>query len=308
METYRTSAGHEWDKARRKAFWGKLLTLLTSAENELLSFEDISSRLNLKNSVYRGRINVHLESIVGSVGRYHDFTRQFFPKANISEDRWKSVAAAYLNPTSGGVPPIELFKIANAYFVRDGNHRVSVARQLGFHDIEAYVWEYLLPDPNIDLSNIDAVMTEAERQDFLQATQLDVLRPQHHIVVNQPGGYRELLYQITHYQRVLDEIDQLDTPYADAVTAWYDMIYETVIQKIRAEGVMEMFPNRSEADFFVWIMRYHRQLKAEHKQPIMLSQVMRQFREKHQSGRWGQLRLRLMRLLGRKSGDGVDID
>jgi hypothetical protein len=79
---------------------------------------------------------------VGSVGRYDDFTRSFLPRRDSDAGRWARVKAATLDLT--GLPPIEVYQIGQAYFVLDGNHRVSVARQLGAPTIQAYVTE--VPD------------------------------------------------------------------------------------------------------------------------------------------------------------------
>jgi hypothetical protein len=302
METYRSTAGIEWEKARRKAFWSKLLHVLSPTEDRLLSFDEVASRLKLRNSIYRGRQIVPLDKIVGSVGRYHDFTKAFLPTGNIQEDRWKAVAALYLNPTGRGVPPVELYKAGNVYFVKDGNHRVSVARQLELPEIEAYVWEFTLPIPDADLADgdIDKIILEAERQDFLRETNLNTWRPHHNINLTLPGGYTDLLHQISHYQSVLSKIDQTEITYAEAVTAWYDMIYETTILKIRTEKVLDMFPGRTEADFFVWITRYHRELKAQYDRPIMLSQVVRNFREKHRPNLWRNMKRLANKIMGRE--------
>lgn len=299
MDRYRIEASREWENARRKAMWAKILHSLAPTSSELLNFDDVSKRLRLKNTFYRGRYNIPINKIVGSVGRYQDFTRAFLPTGNIAVDRWTGVAAAYLNPTSAGVPPIEVFKVGDSYFVKDGNHRVSVARQLGLNDIEAYVWEYSLPnlDPNAD---IDHLLIQAERQDFLRETNLDKLRPHHNIEITVPGGYTELLYQIENYQIALSKIDDTEVPYEEAVTAWYDMIYETIIQKIRAEGLLELFPNRTEADFFVWATRHHQELKANFDRPVMLSQSLRIFRKKNRPTTLNRLRRFLRRLKGKR--------
>ncbi len=295
---YRLEADKEWHQARRKAFWTNVTSTLRQTPKELLSFEEIAERLQLKNSVYRGIVNVPLQEIVGSVGRYRDFTRTFFPTDRIDEERWKGVAMAYLSPVGSGVPPIELYKIGDSYFVRDGNHRVSVARQLKLTDIEAHVWEYAIT-PDASHSDIDALLLQADRQDFLQCTQLDELRPDHHIRLTVPGGYTEMLYQITLYQEALNRIDETETPYPEAVTAWYDMFYETIVQKIRTEGVLELFPEHTEADFYVWIIRQHRQMKAEQQQPVQVSQSIRRFRERNTPGPWRNLRQLVRRITGR---------
>ena len=102
---YRIMARQEWDQARRKAFWSQLLADLRGKTTDLLDFNDVAHRLHLTTAVYRGVQNVPLEKIVGSVGRYQDFTRAFLPVSDGMRERWQNVAALYLDSTSGGVPP-----------------------------------------------------------------------------------------------------------------------------------------------------------------------------------------------------------
>ena len=152
------AAQKEWAEARRKARQTQITANLAgqSEEVSLLDFNTIAQRLHLKHALYRGVQNVPLDKIVGSVGRYQDFTRAFLPLDSGLGGRWQRIATLYLDPLSGGVPPIDLYKVGDSYFVKDGNHRVSVARQLEITDIEAYVYEYPGPvegigaDANID--------------------------------------------------------------------------------------------------------------------------------------------------------------
>ena len=80
-----------------------------------------------------------VESIVGSEGRYADFDDEFLPLRGSSEERWRSVYAALRR--GEGLPPVSLLEVDDAYFVRDGNHRVSVARWLGVEALDAEVAE-----------------------------------------------------------------------------------------------------------------------------------------------------------------------
>ncbi len=279
---YSTEARRKWDQASRKAFWNKLLGELGGEKLGLLDFNEVSQRLHLKTAIYRGVETVPLDKIVGSVGRYQDFTGAFLPVMSGMQGRWQAVAALYLDPTSRGAPPIELYKVGDAYFVKDGNHRVSVAHQIGMNAIEAYVWEYPVPVAGLDSNtDIDTLLLEAERQDFLDQTNLDVLRPRHGIRLTAPGGYLDMLGQITHYRDVLSQIDETDTPYHDACTAWYDMIYETVIQIIQSAGVLDLFPDRTPADFFVWVMRYQHELQEPYGERVMIQEIARQIPRKH---------------------------
>ena len=133
-----------WSEARRKAFLERVYSTLglNRRPQTLLSFEEVQERLRLTQSAYRGLQQVPLDQIVGSVGRYNDFTRTFLPLIEGDSWRWRRVAELQ---SEMGLPPIELYKVGDAYFVKDGNHRVSVARQFGAKTIEAYVWEYETP-------------------------------------------------------------------------------------------------------------------------------------------------------------------
>ena len=84
---------------------------------------------------------VPIAAIQGSEGRAGDFDTQFRPLQGHSAERWISIAIARMADI--GLPPVELVQIGDAYFVRDGHHRISVAKAFGQIDIDAQVlvWE-----------------------------------------------------------------------------------------------------------------------------------------------------------------------
>ena len=175
---------------------------------------------------------VPLEKIVGSVGRYKDFTRTFLPRAGISEERWLRVDNVV--NSMGGMPPIELFKIGDVYFVQDGNHRVSVAHANGIDAVEAYVTEVI---SDVDLKPEDFTdgrwLLKAERSDFLRATELDEVRPDHNIHLTVPGRYPFI--GATHSSAPLSAQSRLGTPRI----AWIDMAGsggQLVRQRVHAGG------------------------------------------------------------------------
>ncbi|HXV98713.1 MAG TPA: universal stress protein, partial [Anaerolineae bacterium] len=179
---YREAARHEWSQARRKALWLQLRASLGSKKIDLINFTQLAERFDLGNASYQGVQNIPLTKIVGSLGRYNDFVQAFLPTTESMSERWQKVATLYLDPSSPGAPPIEVYQVGDSYFVSDGNHRVSVARQLKMGHIEAHVWEYFKPvaglAPGVD---IDTLLIQAERRDFLEKTHLDELRPNHTI-------------------------------------------------------------------------------------------------------------------------------
>ncbi|MBC7815066.1 MAG: ParB N-terminal domain-containing protein [Burkholderiales bacterium] len=142
MDYYQTQAMFQWDMAHGRAQRLKWIASLRRKNIELPDFNRVTNSLHLHTAIYRGIHVIQLEKIIGSVGRFHDFVDGFLPVSSELSSRWQSLAALTINPSSGGLPPIDVFKVGEVYFVSDGNHRVSVANQLDIPDIEARVWEY----------------------------------------------------------------------------------------------------------------------------------------------------------------------
>jgi hypothetical protein len=134
----------DWDfgRALRKARLRRLMLRLRgkpAASGTAPSFDEVQGSLRAYNRVHRGIRVVDLEKIVGSVGRSKDFDRSFMPLRAASGERWKRVDLAFYRDQV--LPPVSLYKLGDAYFVEDGNHRISVARYHRVPDVEADVTE-----------------------------------------------------------------------------------------------------------------------------------------------------------------------
>jgi hypothetical protein len=255
-----TLAQRDWERARQAATLEDVRSVLPFMRHssDLLSFDEVQRKLHLAHKNYLGIHEVELVHIRGSVGRYKDFTGTFLPRSEQMRTRWIKVSAV---GTSHGHKPVELYKVGEAYFVIDGNHRVSVARQAGSASIQAHVWEFKTPVGLSADADIDELLIKEEYTNFLERTRLDELRPGATIEFTTPGRYREIEYQIGMYQHVLEKIDEVPTSYEDAVTAWYDMIYTPACQIIRERGILERFSKRTEADLFIWVWQHGQELK-----------------------------------------------
>jgi hypothetical protein len=244
----------QFEEARRKALVASLLDMVRREPNEMLSLEDVKMRLNVRGQRYLGHQTVPLAAIVGSEGRYGDFDRRFLPRSGATKNRWTRVNSAALQQIQ--LPPIELYKIADIYFVRDGNHRVSVARQQGQIDIDAVVTELVVDVPlDPDLSVHDLLLVE-EYSDFLEWTDLARLRPQQRIEFSETGGYLELVRHINAHRYYMDLERETPVSRDDAVADWYDAVYMPVVESIRRHDVLKHFPGRTEADLYRWIMEH----------------------------------------------------
>jgi len=134
---YDSLAQDDFEKAYLRSLWRKMVARLTGRSNELLPFDEVRHALPYRGQRDIGLQTVPLERIVGSVGRYRDFDRAFLPTQRQTTDRWVNISKARYRDVS--LPPVDLYKIGDVYFVKDGNHRISVARDRDQIDIDAYV-------------------------------------------------------------------------------------------------------------------------------------------------------------------------
>jgi hypothetical protein len=190
----RYAAIQDFRRARNQAVVKDLFARLTGESTQLLSYDEVLSRLRIQGSSDSGLKEIPLDSIIGSVGRYNDFTRDFLPREAVSQNRWARIME--LTSSTVGLPPIDVYQIGDAYFVKDGNHRVSVARATGAKSIQAYVTKVQTRIPvSADMQHDDLILM-AEYSDFLEITHLDTLRPQADLHLTVPGQYQSLMEHI----------------------------------------------------------------------------------------------------------------
>lgn len=239
----------------------RVLAALSRSDRRLLSYEEVRRRLHAVEASAPVLEDVPLDAIVGSVGRYNDFTREFLPRFDADKQRWVGVSMAMTGPV--GTPPVELYRIGGAYFVRDGNHRVSVARQLGAPTIQAYVTPVFarVPiTPDVDPSDLIVL---AEHAGFMEATGIDQLRPGTSMSVTVPGRYRKLLEHIEVHRYFMGLDQQRPIAYPEAVAHWFDRVYRPVVDSIRASGILRDFPGRTETDLYLWLSEHRAHLEGE---------------------------------------------
>lgn len=257
FRSYYHEGRNKFQSIQNKVFWKELLSHLRGRHDELMSFDEIRSRLHLHEEHYEGVHDVPLDHIVGSVGRYKDFTTQFLPKRGNMRDRWSRVYA--LANSMEGPPPIELYKVGDAYFVRDGNHRVSVARQLGAKTIQAHVVELPTTVPLRPRMSEQELESAEAYANFLDETGLSRAVPDHEsIELSVPSRYHELMGHIFLHQRVMERLEDAAVTTERATADWYHTIYKPAINLIRKYDVLDLAKGRktprTEGDLFLWLM------------------------------------------------------
>ena len=138
----RLDAQNDFLRARRRAAASRVAARLRGEPGDVrmvLPYEEVIEALGFVSEHPAGVEVVALDAIVGTVDRERDFDRSFRPTSGRVRSRWENIAAAMRRGES--LPPVDLVRIGEIYFVRDGHNRVSVARALGRRDIEAYVTE-----------------------------------------------------------------------------------------------------------------------------------------------------------------------
>ncbi len=130
----------DFSRARRRAFFGRMVARLRHECSRLLAFDEVGEGHLAYNRHRLGLRVVEVSKIVGSVGRHEAFDRAFMPTETSLAERWMRVDRAFHSGLD--LPAVRLYKVGDSYFVEDGNHRVSVARYQGVETIEADVIEF----------------------------------------------------------------------------------------------------------------------------------------------------------------------
>lgn len=243
----------DFQRARQQAVMQQLIARFRGEGPELLPFREIEQQLHPTGErITHGTQEVPLVKIVGSVARYKDFTRSFLPKRQEDQERWAGLRAAMDDMI--GVPPIEVYQVGDAYFVQDGNHRVSIARGLGSETITAHVIEIKTRVPLSADDDVNEIICKARYADFLEQTNLDRSRPGADLMTTFCGQYQSLLDQIDAVREdpgQPEDEEAVRRSWEKAAVEWYDQAYMPIIQIIRELGVLYHFPDRTEADLFV---------------------------------------------------------
>jgi nucleotide-binding universal stress UspA family protein len=253
----------DFRQARRQAALKNLVATVTGRSTELLSFETVTRQLKLTGSAERGLREIPLSSIAGSVGRTNDYTRDFLPRRDDDEERWARVRAAATDPESGGMAPIQVYQVGEAYFVIDGHHRVSVAHQLGATHITDYVTEIQTRASLSANADPEELIVKAQYADLLDKTRLDQSRPGADLSVTVAGQAENLLAQIVVNKLARSAQLERDVSLPDAAADWYTRVYLPVVYVIREMGLLRDFPNRTEADLYLMVTEHRQALEAE---------------------------------------------
>ena len=284
MEQYRSlnnPAIEDFHRARRQAALQEVMARFKGQSTSLLSFNEVSEKLKAGSGLEKGIQEIPLSAIVGSCDRYQDFTRTFLPRQESDKERWGQVRSYVSQVGLPNVPPILVYQIGEVYFVLDGNHRVSVARQMEATTIRANVTEL---QTRVGLSPTDQaadLILKAEITQFLERSGLDVSRPQADLQVTVPGKYWIIEAQIEAHQFLAAGSAQQPLSFEEAAQYWYDGVYLGVVQVIRDRNLLQQFPNRTETDLYLWSFEHRATLKEQVNWDMDIASVLTDLKAQH---------------------------
>jgi hypothetical protein len=274
----RDQTDQDFDKAKGKALFGSILNIMRPEKRELLSFYNIKEMVKPRTETYRGMKTVNISDIVGSEGRYNDFNKTFLPKREHLRNRWTSIDTAYYKDVN--LPPIKLYKLGEVYFVRDGNHRVSVAKTQGIGAIDAEVVElsaHIHVTKKMTMADIKCELIKYERKKIIDSTGIDKMIDMNTIRFTATGRYDEMLRHIQGHKYYISQEAKREIDFDSAVRSWYEKIFFPIQEIIMNNHLASRFPGRTEADIYMWIVKHWDGLKNKYGHDFPLEEAAAEY-------------------------------
>jgi hypothetical protein len=251
------SADAEFDfsRARRRRALARLSARLRRADdvNHILPFEEVAQALGRVGERRLGEQLISLDSIVGTVDRSREFDRSFRPTSPRVRERWERINLAQRRGES--MPPIDVYRIGELHFVKDGHHRVSVAHALGHRDISAYVTEVLTQvgaDRQIRLRDLPF---KSHQRLFYERVPLSP-EARRRIDLSDEWRYAALAEAVEAWAFRAMQARQEEMSRPDAAEAWFRDEYVPVVEMLHEARLIPKGVTETEAYMKVAHLRY----------------------------------------------------
>jgi hypothetical protein len=257
-----TDAEHDFLRLRRRQVLSRLAAWLRREPDdvsEILPFDEVVAALGRRGEQRLGLRIVPLESIVGSVDRARDFDRWFRPRSGRSRERWERLARAQRRGEA--IPPIDVYRVGELHFVRDGHHRVSVAHALGLRAIEAYVTEVTTRIDATGISRRGDLITKDLRRVFLDRVPLPgpALAT---ILVTTAWSYAELSEEVEAWGFRLMQQEGRFLDRETVARRWYAEEYRPVVRMLQQA---DLIGERTEAEAYLHLAGQRYKLMRTHR-------------------------------------------
>jgi len=233
-----------------------------SAKDILIDFGSIEKNLEHICQINRGIQQIPIDKIVGSLGRYNDFTEEFLPHMERVSAKYESVRQAMI---AGKIlPPIKVYQILDNYFVIDGHHRVTVSKnELNAIDIDAEVIEIqfdleLSPDKKYSYNTGQAkeFLILLEENVFQKETFLKNEILKYPLKVTELTSYGKLYEEIQDFRENYEAGKLLKSDFIYGSFQWYETRFIPAVKIILEEDVLRKFKERTYTDLYLWIQQH----------------------------------------------------
>jgi len=265
MDPYSEQAQEDFSRARTREFLSRVQGFLDPGRKRLLSLEEVRSILKPEGETYIGMRAVPIDRIVGSEGRYRDFNRHFLPRFDHLQPRWVRVNLAHYKAIS--LPPIQLYEAGGLYFVRDGNHRVSVARMQGALAIDAEVVSLntrVSLEPAMGLEDLRKAVIQYEKDTFYRETGFFEATGDASLYFTVTGQYDVLLNHILVHKYFINQDKTEEIQFRDALISWHRSVYSPITAIIQEDHIISRFPGRTPADLYIYFVKHWDYLKRKY--------------------------------------------
>jgi hypothetical protein len=268
-------------RARLLADIGRRLRREPDDVGLILPFEEVVEALGVVGREDAGLQIVPLDAIVGTVDRAADFDRGFRPTSPRLRSRWERIAAAQRRGES--LPPIALYKVGDLYFVRDGHHRVSVAKSLGRDDIDAYVVEVTTRLRLSEETLVSDLPLKDHERLFRERVPLQA-EARRRIELSDPWDYGTLSEAVEAwgFRAMQNRGSYMDRP--AVAHHWFNEEYEPVVELLRAGDLIDEDETETEAYLRLAADRY-RVLRTHDWSDEVLEQLRREERRQRRRRR-----------------------
>jgi len=231
-------AQDDFQRLRRQRVLSRLAAWLRREPDdvsEVLPFDEVVAALGYVGERRLGHQTIPIDAIVGSVDRSTDFDRWFRPRSQISRERWERLDRAQRMGES--MPPIDVYKVGELYFVKDGHHRVSVANALRLRTIEGLVTEVVTRVDSTGIARRGDLISKDLRRVFLDRVPLPgpALCT---ILVTSPWSYAVLSETVEAWGFRLMQQEGRYLDRATVARRWYAEEFQPVVRLLGQAGLI----------------------------------------------------------------------
>lgn len=257
----RADVENDFLRARRRQVLSRLAQRLRRGPDDvnlILPFDEVVAALGVRGERFLGLQSIRLDSIVGTVDSRRDFDRRFRPTSSRIRDRWERLALAQRRGES--VPPIDVYRVGDLHFVKDGHHRVSVALATGQKTIDAYVTEVITAVPAKGIRRRgDLLVKDHER---MLRSRVPLPQPTYaKLKVSDPWSYAELAEAVEAWGFRCMQNEHAFLDRETVAKRWYAEEYQPVVRLLRDA---ELLGSGTETDAYLRVARERYRLMRTH--------------------------------------------